>query len=757
MAASFFVNVRCAPLRKLLWFTVGFAVACALGVYLYAGWWTALIYIAVAAIVWLLRKPQFKFILVIILGLIVGTLWQSGYRSLYVSPLDPLDGQKLTTTVTVSDFGFQTDYGTAADGYVKYNKLPYKIRVYLSEERELKPGDSISGVFRMRLTTADSLQGSTHHSGDGIFLLAYAEEDATVQTAGKTPVLFMPAVLREEITQILNNVFSGEILAFSRALLLGDDSLLTYETDTAFKLSGIRHMIAVSGLHVSILFACICMFSGKHRVLTAILGLPALFLFAAVAGFTPSVVRACVMQGVMILGLLFKQEYDPPTSLSFAVAGMLIVNPLTITSVSFQLSVVCVSGILLFYDPLNSYLLRKVGQPKGYTRKTRFLRWLCASIAVSISAAVAATPLSAVYFGTVSLVGVLTNLLTMWVVSFLFYGIMVCCILGAIWLPGAVILGKVIAIPIQYVLFVAKLMSKPYYACLYTSSVFAVLFLLFAYVLFFLFLLGKPKRPGIFVACLSISLCFTLLFSYWLPRLDQYRVSVLDVGQGQSILFQSKGKNYLVDCGGDSDKVTADKVAATLLSQGITSLDGIILTHYDDDHAGGVLPLMSRISTKQLYLPEVDDSGSIRETLTKHHADLITWVTEETKIQEEMMSFTLFPGKNNTLDTESGLCILFQRENCAILITGDRNIKGEKYLLEDTELPKLDALIIGHHGSNTSTDLSLLYQTKPDIAVISVGKNNYYGHPSDAVLERLKIFGCHIYRTDIHGTILFRG
>jgi competence protein ComEC len=281
--------------------------------------------------------------------------------------------------------------------------------------------------------------------------------------------------------------------------------------------------------------------------------------------------------------------------------------------------------------------------------------------------------------------------------------------------------------------------------------------LFFAYILFVIFLLGKPKKPVLFLACLGVSLCFTLLFSWLLPKLDNYRVSVLDVGQGQAILFQSEGKKYLVDCGGDSGEIAADAVASELLSQGITSLDGIILTHYDDDHAGGILPLMSRISVERLYLPDLEDAGEIKNTLSKQYPDKITWVCEEMNIQEKTMSFTLFPGKPNTMDSESCLCILFQRENCAILLTGDRNAKGERYLLDHADLPKLDVLIVGHHGSNTSTDLSLLKQTKPDIAVISVGEKNSYGHPSQAVLDRLELFGCHIFRTDTHGTILFRG
>ena len=672
-----------------MWFTIGFTVACALGAYLHAGLWTIGVYLVAAVLILLSRRLKLQFALLIVFGLAAGTIWNGVHNDLYIQPLYPLDGEKLHATVTVSDYSFDTDYGTALDGYLNYSGLYYKIRVYLREKSTFCPGDRITGELRIRLTTSGSIQGGTYHSGNGIFLMAYVDEALSVQAAEKTPLLFMPSVLRREITRVMDNIFSGEVLSFARALLLGDDTLLSYETDTAFKLSGIRHMIAVSGLHVSILFACICIFSGKHRGLIAILGLPTLFLFAAVAGFTPSVVRACVMQSVMILALLFNKEYDPPTSLAFAVLAMLVANPLTIISVSFQMSVTCVAGILLFYEPLNRFLLRKVGSPKGYTFKTRFLRWLCASVSVSVSAAVAATPLSALYFGTVSLVGALTNLLTMWVVSFVFYGIMFCCALGSVWLPGAILFGRIIAVPIRYVLDIAALMSRPFFACLYTSSFFTVLFSIFAYALFFIFLLGKPKRPGIFLACLSVSLCFTLLFSCLLPKMDNYRVSVLNVGQGQAVLFQSGGKNYLVDCGGDSRKITADLVSATLLSQGVSSLDGVILTHYDDDHAGGILMLMSRIFVKHLYLPELEDSGEIKKTLSTKYADRITWVTDEIKIQEEAMSFSLFPGKPGQTDVESCLCILFQRENCAILLTGDRNSKGEKFLLENSEIPKV--------------------------------------------------------------------
>ncbi len=744
-------------MRKLMWFTIGFTIACALDVYLGVGIWLAVVGAVLAGIFLLLNNHNLKFIAVIAIGLTVVPLWLWGYNGYYLSSVDQFDGKTVESKIVASDYSFDTDFGTAVDGNIQLVGKNYQVRLYLNTKENLCPGDIVSGNFRFRLTIPNSLQGSTYHQGKGIFILAYGRGDLAIQKADKVPIQYYPSFLRHQITDLLDSIFSDDVLSFARALLLGDGSLLSYEVDTAFKISGIRHIIAVSGLHVSILFALVYLFSGKRRILTALIGIPTLILFAAVAGFTPSVVRACVMQGLIILSLLFKKEYDPPTSLAFAVLVMLAVNPLTITSVSFQLSVGCICGIFLLYQPFYNYLLRVFGQPKGLNFRTRLIRGLCASIAVSVSATVATTPLSAIYFGTVSIVGVVTNLLTLWVVSFIFYGIMLSCILGAFWLPAGILVGKFVSIPIRYVLLVAKILSKPHFAALYTTSRFVVLFLIFAYILFFAFLMAKKKHPVLFTVCVAIGLCATLFLSWLMPRLDNYRMTVLDVGQGQAVLFQSKGKTYLVDCGGDNGDMTADIVAGELLSQGITSLDGIILTHYDDDHAGGVQSLMCRIDVQKLYLPDIMDNGSLKKILQQQYANKIVWIAEETKIQEVTMEFSLYPGDKETDDAQSSMCVLFRRENCAILLTGDRNQKGEQLLLEYAQIPKLDVLVVGHHGSNSSTDLSFLYETKPDVAVISVGKDNDYGHPAEEVLYRLNLFGCQIYRTDMDGTILFRG
>ena len=127
-----------------------------------------------------------------------------------------------------------------------------------------------------------------------------------------------------------------------------------------------------------------------------------------------------------------------------------------------------------------------------------------------------------------------------------------------------------------------------------------------------------------------------------------------------------------------------------------------------------------------------------------------------------MLSFgettlTLIPSVFAAGDNESGLCVLFQTKNYDILITGDRSISGEWELLQHMDLPELELLVVGHHGSRHSTGEELLAAAKPAVAVISVSANNYYGHPTQEVLDRLNSYGCLVYRTDRDGTVIFRG
>lgn len=738
-----------------MWFTIGFGVASAFCAYCYVSWIgpAALLCLLVSILFFILLrlKKRLRVFAVLFLGAAVGIGWFALYDSAYLGSARGLDGNSQIVTVDVTDYSYATNYGGAFAGTVTVDGRLYEAVAYLDDFVRLEPGDKVKGEFSFRLTTNGGLEEPLHHQGNGIFLIASQSGRCIVQRYWVMGLMDYPAVWREALVEILEDTLPEDASGFAKALLLGDRSGIDYKTSTAFKVSGISHIIAVSGLHVSILFGLVYLLTGRRRVLTAVIGIPVVIMFAAIAGFTPSITRASLMQIILMISMLAEKEYDPPTSLSFAVLVMLICNPLVITSVSFQLSVGCMAGIFLFGERIRGWLLApdRLGRWKG-----KLVYWFASSVSVTLSAMVFTTPLVAMYFGTVSLIGVVTNLLTLWIITYVFYGLMAVCAVGCLSLPVASFLGEVIAWPIRSVLGCAKILAQFPLAAVYTKSIYIVLWLIFAYVLLAAYLCLIKKPAALFAGLIVSGLCLAVTASWIEPLLDECRVTVLDVGQGQSIILQGGGKTFLVDCGGDYDEEAADIAAETLLSQGISRLDGIILTHLDADHAGGVANLLTRIETETLFYPRIDD-----EYLTDEIAmvgDTVCRVDKDLILSFGDTNLTIFAPVSYNSGNESSICVLFQTENCDILITGDRGMASERILLKQHSLPELEVLVVGHHGSKYSTCEELLAATSPEFAFISVGKDNPYGHPTEEVLLRLLQYGCVIYRTDQNGTIIYR-
>lgn len=742
-------------MRRLMWFTIGFAAACGLRVWvLPETWMLPEMLILIGCIIAFPFDRKFVFCRaagIVCLGAVLGFGWFSGFSRHYLDRLMPLHETEQSICIEASDYSFDTGYGIGVDGKVSLGGKTYRIRAYINEQTELKPGDTVTGTFRLRVSVPTEESDGTYHAGMGVFLLAYQDSEIAVSAAQELSARHYPAVLSRKIGETLRSCFPEDTAAFAKALLLGDIKDLNYELDTALKISGIRHVVAVSGLHVAILFCLIQMVTLKNPILTALLGMPVLLLFASLAGFTPSVSRACMMCSLMILGRILDREYDGLTSLSFAALIMLMLNPWAVTSVSMQLSVASVAGIFLFYHPINGWLLGKYADAKGKKLSLKIRKWITMSVSVTISAMVLTTPLSALYFGVVSLIGILTNLLTLWAVSVIFYSILAVCGMNLFWHGGAVILAEAVSYLIRYVLLCAEVLGKFPLAAVYTRSVYITVWLIFAYCLITAFLLQRKKHPAVLAGCLVVSLFLSVLLSWAEPMTASVQMTVLDVGQGQSILLQSEGRTYIVDCGGDNDEETADRIAETLLSQGIVHVDGIIVTHMDRDHAGALPYLLSRVDVDCLIVPDTEEPFTAPDPKVS-----AVVVKKDLKLAFGSTKIQIYGSGYRGNGNENSLCVLFEHENCAILITGDRSELGEKLLLRKADLPKVDVLIAGHHGAEDSTSEELLRKVKPETVIISAGKDNIYGHPSGATLERLKRFGCEVLRTDKMGTITYR-
>lgn len=741
-------------MRRLMWFTIGFAIACLLC----TSWlWDAplvLIFLSAAFLTALTYGVSFRYVsfripTVILLGFSLSIGWIILLQTHYYEPLLPYDGQTVPLTITADTFSEQAQYSMTFDGKTEINGNRYSVRVYLKEDRDVSPGDRLESEYRLRLTVPSGLKESAYYQGQGIYLIATQKEEMHQAYAEKVTWRTWPAHAARQMKQTIHNSFSEEDAAFAQALLLGDSSELPYEVDTALKVSGIRHIVAVSGLHVAILLGLLLAVFRNVRILLPILAAVVLAGFAAITGFTPSVTRACIMGGLGVLSFAFRKEYDSLTGLSLACLLMLLWNPFLVLSVSFQLSVSCVAGILTFYPSLSHWISERFP-----IKKANFIvRWCTSSAAVSFSSMAFSLPFSAYYFETVSLIGPITNLLCLWMVSIIFCGIGLVCTVGAFSPSFASILAKPVSWMIHLVIWIAKTLSAFPLAAVYTCSPWIAAWLVFCGILFVLFLLLNRRHPTRYLSAAAASLLIAVALSWILPRMDDTRLTVLSVGEGQSILLQSKGKTFLVDCGGGNDASAANAAAQMLISQGIFHIDGAALTHYDRDHSGGLLYFLSRISVDTLYLPDMEAKGFLEEIGDSYNVQLIQ---EDTVIPLGTGEITLYqPGSLKTTN-ENCMCILFDTQNCDILITGDRGKSGEKRWLKEHPGLDVDVLIAGHHGSKNSTTEELLDGVTPEIVVISVGKNNSYGHPAVELLERLKEHDCLVYRTDLDGTVIIR-
>ena len=748
-------------MRRLMWFSIGFSAAAMAFACFLPG--IAAVYMALlgggSSIALLLWKRKYSAVTAcVLLGFSVGILYCWGHDSLILSPARAYDGQSQWVKIEASDYAFQTDYGTGVDGRVELDGRSYRVRLYLDSDVSAEPGDVLSGRVRLRYTSDGGLKTATYHRGEGIFLLAYAEHTMTLEKAQEPPAKYFAARFRKTIADTLESIFPESTAFFTKALLLGDDTGVSFSDNIAFQKSGIRHIVAVSGLHVSILFSVLYFATGRRKFLTLFAGLPVLFLFAAVAGFTPSVVRACIMQALVILATAVDREYDPATALSFAVLAILAANPLTVTSASFQLSVGCMIGIFAFSQKLREYLYRDklFGPCRGKSLKARIKRWIVASLSVSVSAMTVTVPLCAWYFGMVSVIGVLTNMLTLWLLSFIFCGIILSAVLSALWLPAACITAYAVSVPIRFVLAVSRFLADIPFAVAYTESPYTVLWIVLSYCLAGLFFLSKKKQPLLLGGSIAVLYFLSLLLTWAEPRTDSIRLTVTDVGQGQCVLLQSKDSAYMIDCGGDDPEQTAEAALRVLGANGLTRLDGLILTHYDEDHAGAALYLLQVVDVDMLYLPQAQLESQICRQLRRQTVP-ICYVQNTMKFSCGTGQLSLYPAQTEAQGNESSMCILFRGEKCDILITGDRDWDGEHLLLQQDDIPDIEVLVAGHHGASTSTGLELLNAVKPETVLISVGADNLHGHPDPLTLTRLARMGCTVRRTDQEGTIIIRG
>ncbi len=306
----------------------------------------------------------------------------------------------------------------------------------------------------------------------------------------------------------------------------------------------------------------------------------------------------------------------------------------------------------------------------------------------------------------------------------------------------------------RYILWMAEgLANLPLHAVSF-SSAYLPYWLIFVYGLFLAVWLWKPgrRRPYLLAGVLAAGTLVLTLHLGEKRYASGLHICVLDVGQGQSVLLEAEGTFALVDCGSgnswhDAGQTAADQLAA----MGCRTLDYLILTHYDTDHVNGVPGLLARLPAGTLLVPESADPETAA-ALEQAGPQVRTLQAAERLPLGSRAVLTVYPPVGEGGSNEQGLSVLCSAGDYDLLITGDMDSATERRLLETYPLPDLELLVVGHHGSRSSTSRELLDAVQPEMAVISVGDNRY-GHPTDEVLWRLTRAGAEIFRTDMQGTI----
>lgn len=741
-------------MRALAWFAAAFAAACAAGTYLPCGGWLteAALCCAAAGLLSLALRGNARWrVLLAAVGLALGLLRCAAQQAYVLHPAEALAGTTDTFVLEVYDYPTQTKYGGARIEVRVLGRGLAGRAVYYGGEALLAcaPGDrlTVQALCRSAAQLGDEADAaSSSFLSKGIYLLLYNRGEETVQP-GAAPLRYLPMRLAHRMGDTLSAMLPAREAGFFRALLLGDKSGLTTADKSDLSEAGLYHITAVSGLHCGFLLTLLTALIGqsRRRMLSAI-GIPTLLFYALLAGATPSVLRAACMLSMQLVAPLFGRENDAPTSMSLSLLLILLFNPLAIASISLQLSFSAMAGMLWLTDRLTKHI----------RTQNRVLRFVLTSFAATAGALVFSAPLSAYYFHIFVLVVPVTSLMCLWAASLAFMLMLPLCALSML-LPALGALAFVPLLVARYILWTAHLFAAlPCHAVYFTNAATAYWFV-YVYALLCCCLLGKKRR--LWLAALGLSGA-SLVLTLWLGTLTfrqgLMQAMVLDVGQGQSVLFSAQGETALVDCGSSNSWYAAgDEAADYLLSCGVRRLDRVVLTHYHSDHANGLALLLTRIEVGELLLPDIpDEDGGREETilLAAQHGVPITLVTQPQTLALGGAQLTLYPPVGAGDANERGLSVLASAGDFELLITGDMDSTTERRLIEEYALPDIEVLLVGHHGSKYSTSRELLAAVTPEVGVISVGQNSY-GHPTNEAMWRLDAAGIDIYRTDCNGNV----
>ncbi|AFA48441.1 DNA internalization-related competence protein ComEC/Rec2 [Acetobacterium woodii] len=566
------------------------------------------------------------------------------------------------------------------------------------------------------------------------------------------------AYLSEDVSDLLKGVVFGE-------------KDISNELSQRFQDAGVSHVLAVSGLHVGYLFVALSfllMTMKIRRQYWIIFLAPMLFFYIALTGFAPSVIRASIMLLCLTLGQGIHREHDALNQLSLAGLIIIWIWPAQLFQAGFQLSMGAVLGIVIFYQPL-LYRYEKIRNHKRVKNKITSGP-LMQGLILTFCATVGTLPILLYHFKSFTLISFFANivvvpLIGIFLLTSLVFLLLISCFpfLGPVLSIPVGFLGESIVVMLMGINDVGDTLgflwiNRGGFTVAEIGLFLWAIFLISGY-----FYLKLPRVKQL-VTAVGMGLILILMVSLFLPK--NLVVTILDVGQGDSILIETpEGHHYLVDGGGylfeKSTTISENVLYPVLYSKNIKKLDGVFLTHNHVDHSQGIEELIfDGYPVENLFMSIQTNNEKL---LQQQMAPVI--LLKKGSVIEEPGGITIEvynpEGKINPKDDDeqnnTSLVMRLSYKNTNLLLCGDIEAAVESQLAEilaaESKKRDFQMIKIPHHGSKTSSTPAFIQAIEPEMAVISVGAHNLFGHPSDEVLHRLEDNDITTLRTDKNGAI----
>jgi competence protein ComEC len=611
--------------------------------------------------------------------------------------------------------------------------------------------------------------------------------------AGFLPLAWIYAA-RDSLAESLSLCLPEPQGSLAQAILLGLRGGLPGPLVQSFYSTGTTHLIAISGLNLTIVLGTVLSLStwllGRRNRMYIWISLAFIWLYTILTGLPATMVRAAFMGSAFLLAELLGRQRNGITALALAAVIMLAIDPLVLRDISFQLSFLSMLGLVLIAPYLIKFTSPATEEGSKYTIWLR--KAAIVSFGTTLAAILATWPITTLTFHSFSLVSLPATFFAMPAFPGIMVTSMLTAVAGLLWHPLGLISGWIAWLLLSYFLLIVNIFSaipsatvsginlQPWQIGAYYTGLALIIIAIFKRdftKVAWETLLNSLRRmvsaaqqvslqshiyPAITVLLAANILAWAAICM--LPD-GKLHVSILDVGQGESILIRTpEGRNILVDAG--PDPLSACSQIGRQLPFWDRSIDLLILTQLQSDHTAGATQLMKKYEVKSLALPPASSDSALNREIVKaaeeHHIKQIyLHAGEQIYLGRGLGAAVLnppgklFSGTDDDINNNS-LVLRLSYNSVNFLLTADISADAEHYLVMNRADLRSTVLKVAHHGSRESSTPEFLNAAAPEAAVISVGAQNRFGHPAGEVLERVRLqTGNNVFTTAVNGTVEF--